>query len=138
MTKKIGQQMADGTIFAGTTAGGKQIYAMPVNLTLAQTFNSAVQETKKLNSFKAFGHDDWKIPSEKDMIALCAGLKDIRDTDNRLDGSGDLPHWYGTSTKDHNKIRAENTDRVSIRAGNGEAAALNKNNRVSYRLVRLV
>ena len=72
MTKAAaGQKMADGSIFVGLTADGKQqIFAMPTDLGVTMTFNAAAKTVEKLNADKAFGHNDWQIGSLDVMRVL--------------------------------------------------------------------
>jgi hypothetical protein len=60
----IGAKQPDGTVYAGLTQDGKQrIYVTPEDLDVCMTFNKAAQKIQDLNGQKAFGHDDWQIPS---------------------------------------------------------------------------
>ena len=100
-----GSKMADGSIFAGLTADGKQqIFAMPTDLDVTMTFNDAAKAVKKLNNNKALGHDDWQIPSLKNVRVLYknqneGALKGTFNTSgNKGSGSG-YPVWYWSSTE---------------------------------------
>jgi hypothetical protein len=98
-----GQKMADGSVFAGLTADGKQqIYAMPTDLDVTMTFNDAAKCVEQLNADKALGHDDWQIGSLKVMHVLQknrnkGALKGTFNTSgNKVSGSGS-PGWYLSS-----------------------------------------
>jgi len=68
---KIGDVMKDGSIFAGISPDtGKQMFAMPTDLGLTITFSEAAQYAKKLNSDKALGHDDWRVPTRAELNVL--------------------------------------------------------------------
>tara|TARA_R110002124_G_scaffold265191_3_gene431888 strand:- start:207 stop:668 length:462 start_codon:yes stop_codon:yes gene_type:complete len=70
-TLKPGDEMADGTIFGGHNADGTMcIYLMPLNLSVAMTFNEAAQTVDQLNQLKSFGHSDWEIPNRDVLLIL--------------------------------------------------------------------
>jgi hypothetical protein len=101
---KVGQKMADGSVFAGLTADGKkQIYAMPTDLDVTMTFNHAVERVKQLNADKALGHGDWQIPAFENASVLQKNqnegtLKGTFNTSNKASGD-DFPYWYWSSTE---------------------------------------
>jgi hypothetical protein len=98
-----GSKMADGSIFAGLTADGKQqIYAMPTDLDVTMTFNDAAKAVKKLNSNKALGHDDWQIPALENVRVLYKNQNegDLKGTFKTAASSGSVfPDWYWSSTE---------------------------------------
>ena len=70
-TVKIGEKMLDGSIYAGLTDDGKhQIFAMPADLDAMTSFNKAAQTIEQLNAEKTLGHDDWRIPTRKQLRVL--------------------------------------------------------------------
>lgn len=99
-----GAKMADGSVFAGMTADGKQqIFAMPTDLGVTMTFNDAAKRVKKLNSQKALGHDDWQIPSLGNVRVLYknqneGALKGTFKTCCNKGRGPDFPDWYWSST----------------------------------------
>ncbi len=68
---EIGDQMQDGSVYAGLTADGKrQIFAMPEDFDMTLTFNEAAKQVAKLNAGQALTHDDWEIPKLEYLQAL--------------------------------------------------------------------
>jgi len=113
---ELGTKMADGSIFAGLTADGKQqIYAMPTDLDSTMTFNDAVKVVKKLNADKYLGRDDWQIPSLETLCVLQknrneGSLKGNFITSGNGPGS---PYWYWSSTEHRDKSALVNSVRFS-------------------------
>ena len=137
---EIGEVAADGTIYAGLTADGKQdIYAMPTDLDVTLTFNDAAKRVKSLNADKALGHDDWQIPSVENLRVLQknqneGALKGTFNTTNKGSGSN-FPHWYWSSTEDHYYP----ADVHHVRFSDGDEGWDHKGSlRLSSRPVRLV
>ncbi|MCE9508194.1 MAG: DUF1566 domain-containing protein [Alphaproteobacteria bacterium] len=98
---EVGTRMSDGSIYAGLTSDGKQeIYALPDDLDVAMIFNNCVKAVKKLNNYKALGHDDWQIPDLNTLKALQknhneGSLKDTFNTTNECPGN----YWSSTLTE---------------------------------------
>ncbi len=68
---EVGDQMQDGSVYAGLTADGKrQIFAMPEDFDVKLTFNEAAKRVAELNADHVLGHDDWQIPTLKSLSAL--------------------------------------------------------------------
>ncbi len=139
---EAGARMADGSIFAGLTADGKQqIFAMPTDHDVTMTFNDAAKAVKKLNSQKALGHDDWQIPSLENVRVLYknqneGALKGTFNTSgNKGSGSG-FPGWYWSSTEGFFS-GSYYVHNVRFSDGN-EAWNRKDNDRLSCRPVRLV
>ncbi|MFA5911064.1 MAG: DUF1566 domain-containing protein [Vicinamibacterales bacterium] len=135
-----GQKMADGSVFAGMTADGKQqIYAMPNDLDVCMTFNDAAKAVKKLNNNKSLGHDDWHIPNKENLLVLQknqneGALKGTFNTSNKGSGSG-FPYWYWSSTEDG----ANPSGVWGVRFPDGDEGRDGKDNgRLSCRPVRLL
>jgi len=109
----IGQKMADGSIYAGLTPDGdQQIFAMPQDLSvlfrfkqsLTMTFNLAAATVEKLNAEKTFGHNDWHIPSLRNLHVLRqnqneGALKGTFNATNEIFNDS-LNGWYWSSTTD--------------------------------------
>ena len=134
-----GTDMEDGSVFAGMTPDGKQIYAMPVDLGFTATFNDAAKAVKKLNEKKALGHDDWQIPDLNTLKVLQrnqnqGSLKDTFNTSDKGSGS-DCPDWYWSSTEDRDSPSYVPIVRLS---GGYEYWNRKDNLRLSCRPVRLV
>lgn len=139
----IGARMPDGTIYAGVTADGARIFAMPEDLEGTMTSNNAQRAIEALNAQNAFGHNDWQIPSI-DAIkvmgkntgkgALAGTFSEttvLRDTA----GFPIYPHWYWTST--HNPLFPSLV--YATRLTDGEKVWFTKDDsRMSCRPVRVV
>jgi hypothetical protein len=109
----IGQKMADGSIYAGLTPDGdQQIFAMAEDLSqkfrfqkyLTMTFNQASGIVEKLNTENAFGHNDWHIPSLRNLHVLRlnqneGALKGTFNATNEIFNDS-LNGWYWSSTSD--------------------------------------
>jgi len=138
---EVGAMMADGSVFVGLTADGKQqIYAMPTDLDVTMTFNGAAKAVKKLNSDKALGHDDWQIPALENVYVLYknkneGALKGTFNTSgNKASGSG-FPDWYWSSTE----YRDDPSIVWDVRFSDGNEVLHRKDGlRLSCRPVRLV
>lgn len=137
-----GAKMADGSVFAGMTADGKQqIYAMPKDLSVTTTFNDAAEIVKALNrnKFLALGHDDWQIPGKENLLIMQknqneGALKGTFNTSNKGSGSG-YPGWYWSSTEH----RDHPSDVWVVRFSDGYVGWYPKDyDRLSCRPVRLV
>jgi hypothetical protein len=104
-----GAKIADGSIFAGLTAGRKQeIYAMPTDLDVTMDFNDAAAAVRKLNDNKALGHDDWQIPSLENVRVLYknkneGALKGTFNTSSKRSPPV-FPGWYWSSTTENHDI----------------------------------
>jgi hypothetical protein len=132
-----GSKMADGSVFAGLTADGKQqIFAMPSDLDVTMTFNGAVNEVHRLNREKFLGHNDWQIPALENVCVLQKNQNEgaLKGTFTAAASSGHSHDWYWSSTK------TEHPDDLSIvrfsdgREGQGREAY----HRPRCRPVRLV
>jgi len=63
--------MPDGTIYAGISPDtGKPMYAMPADAPLTYAFNVAQKYAQELNTQKAHGHDDWRVPTSAELNML--------------------------------------------------------------------
>lgn len=66
-----GDRMPDGSVYAGVSPDtGKPMYAMPADVSLTMTFNEAAEYTKITNHQKAYGHDDWRVPTKHELNVL--------------------------------------------------------------------
>jgi len=90
---KIGDQMPDGTIFAGISPETNQpMYAPSSDAPLTYTFNEAKAYAKKLDED---GHQDWRVPTKAELNLLF---------NNRAAIGGfclagdDLAGWYWSSS----------------------------------------
>ncbi len=135
---QVGDKMADGSVLAGFAPDGKQILAMPADLSVTQTFNDAAKRVEELNAAKALGHDDWIIPTTEQLMVLkqnqnkgaLAGTF-CTATNNGFVG----PDLYWSSTED----RDNSFGVYSLRFSDGYQAWNNKNClRLSCRPVRVV
>jgi hypothetical protein len=67
----VGDKMPDGTLYAGVSPDtNKPIYAMPADASLTMTFNGAKEYALGLNTRKALGHDDWRMPTKNELNVL--------------------------------------------------------------------
>jgi len=66
---EAGDRMPDDSVAAGEL-GGQQLFAMPQDAEVRKDFNEAAAYVKQLNEEKAFGHDDWRVPSKEELMLL--------------------------------------------------------------------
>jgi hypothetical protein len=134
-----GQKMADGSVFAGLTADGKQqIYAMPTDLDVTMTFNDTAKCVRQLNADKALGHDDWQIPVVENVRVLQMNRNEgaLKGTFKTASSSGSVyPGLYWSSTPD--RVCTTCVDNVRFSDGS-ENWDLKDYSRLSCRPVRLV
>ena len=65
---KIGDEMEDGTIYAGISPDtGKPMYTTPRDAPTRFTFKKAAEYAKELD---AHGHKDWRVPSKNELNVL--------------------------------------------------------------------
>ena len=57
-----GAQQSDGTVFVGTLPDGRDVFAMPKDIDVTGSFNTAARRIQEMNAQKACGHDDWQVP----------------------------------------------------------------------------
>ena len=90
---KIGDRMADGTVFAGISPDtGKAMYATPKDAPLTYSFNQAKKYAAKL---EAHGHQDWRVPTKGELNVLFNNRAAI----GGFDVSGSTPGgWYWSSS----------------------------------------
>ena len=134
-----GIDMEDGSVFAGTTKDGKQIYAMPIDLGFTATFNDAAKAVKKLNEKKALGHDDWQIPDLDTLRVLQRNQNQgsLKGTFTIADkGGSDFPDWYWSSSL--LPVTSSNVCIVRFSGGRQRWNHKDTDNRLSCRPVRLV
>jgi uncharacterized protein DUF1566 len=91
-----GEKIPDGTVYAGISPDTKKlIYTMPADAPLTMTFNEAAEYAKTANSQKAFGYDDWRVPSKAELNVLFNNRAAI----GGFNVSGSRPAgWYWSST----------------------------------------
>jgi hypothetical protein len=134
-----GQKMADGSVFAGLTADGKQqIYAMPTDLKITMTFNDAAKRVKQLNADKALGHYDWQIPSVDVLHTLQKNQNEgaLKGTFATEDYGSGFSDWYWSSAEG----RGFSSSAPNVRFSNGSEYDWDHEDdfRLSCRPVRLV
>jgi hypothetical protein len=95
-TLTIGDKMPDGTIYAGVSPDtGKKMFALPADASLTMKFNEAQEYAKTTNSQKAYGHDDWRVPTKAELNVLFNNRAAI----GGFDVSGSNPAgWYWSAT----------------------------------------
>ena len=93
---EIGDKLEDGTVYCGVSPDtGTTLYAMPEDAGLTMNFGEAAKYyAEKMNEQHAFGHSDWRVPTESELNVLfensAKGL--LKDTFN---ASGNKPEgWY--------------------------------------------
>lgn len=93
---EVGTKMADGSVFAGLTADGKQqIYAMPADADVIMNFKGAAEYATRLNKDKTHSHNDWHVPSKAELNVLFQNREKgaLKDTFNLA-----RPRYYWSST----------------------------------------
>ena len=97
--QQAGDKMPDGTVFAGISPdSGKKMFATPKDGTPLMTFRDAGKYADYLSKSKAFGHDDWRVPTKAELQLLFEVSKKgaLKGT---FDVSGsDTAGWYWSST----------------------------------------
>ena len=96
---KPGDRMPDGTVYAGISPDtGKAMYTTHADVPpVTLTFNEAAECAKLLNAQKYLGHDDWRVPTKRELNVLfdhraaVGGFKELA----RLPAG-----WYWTSSRD--------------------------------------
>jgi hypothetical protein len=92
-----GDRMADGTVFAGISPDtNKSMYALPKDALLTYTFNEAQKYALGLNKQRAHDHDDWRVPTKKELGVLFnnrAAIGGFNVTGSRPAG------WYWSSSQ---------------------------------------
>jgi hypothetical protein len=85
----------------GTAAGtspdiGKAMYATPADASMTMEFNQAKGYAQGLNTQKAYGHDDWRVPTSAELNVLFNNRAAI----GGFDMSGSYPAgWYWSATQ---------------------------------------
>jgi Protein of unknown function (DUF1566) len=100
-TLEPGTRMEDGSVYAGLTADGKLILAMPADLPVTLTFNDAAKAVKKLNADNALGHDDWQIPVLENLCVMQKNRDEgkLKGSFKTASSSGSTsPDWYWSRT----------------------------------------
>src|ERR1035437_5271915 len=92
---KVGDRMADGTIYAGTSPdSNKPMYATPADAPLTYTFNQAQKYAEKLD---AHGHKDWRAPTKAELNVLFKNRAAI----GGFNETGSYPAgWYWSTSPD--------------------------------------
>jgi hypothetical protein len=123
---KIGDRMADGTIYAGISPRtNKPMYAMPADAPLTMTFNEA---TKYAANLDAYGHRDWRVPSKTELNELFKNRTVI----GGFNSTGSVPAgWYLSSSQ-----KKLNSTVWSQRFSDGFPSATAKDVPFSLRCVR--
>jgi hypothetical protein len=66
-----GTTMNDGTVYAGISPEtGNMMFVTPKDSYLTATFNEAVARADTLNRGEAFGHNDWRLPTLKELDVI--------------------------------------------------------------------
>jgi hypothetical protein len=96
-TPAIGDQMPDGTIYAGESPDtGKAIYTTQADAPLTTKWKQAMQYASKLD---AHGHQDWRVPTKGELNVLWENRNKgaLKGTFNE---SGSHPAgWYWSSSQ---------------------------------------
>jgi hypothetical protein len=100
---RIGDKMPDGTICAGISPDTKKpMYAMPADESLTMTFNEAAEGAKTTNSQKAYGHNDWRVPTKNELNVLFNNRAAV----GGFNESGSVPAGWYWSAAPHDKWHA--------------------------------
>jgi hypothetical protein len=93
---EIGDEMEDGTIYAGTSPDThKPMYARPTDESALFTFNEAEKHADDLN---AHGHNDFRVPSKNELDTLYEN-RDRGRLKGTFNQTGSHPvGWYWSST----------------------------------------
>jgi len=93
---EIGDEMADGTIYAGISPDTKQpMYVTPKDASRTYTFNEAAQYAKTLD---ANGHHDFRVPSKNELNVLWENRNKGK-LAGTFNETGSLPAgWYWSSS----------------------------------------
>jgi Protein of unknown function (DUF1566) len=68
---EIGDEMEDGTIYAGISPDtGKELYTTKNDTYFTYNFNQAAEYATDLNKQTSHGHDDWRVPSNGELNVL--------------------------------------------------------------------
>jgi Protein of unknown function (DUF1566) len=66
-----GDKMPDDPVYVGISPDtGKKVFAMPADASLTMTFNEAKEYAQGLNTQKAYGYDDWRVPTKAELNVL--------------------------------------------------------------------
>jgi len=125
---KIGDGMADGTVYAGISPDtGEAMYATPGDERLTYTFNGAAKYAEQLNAKNFLGHDDWRVPTKDELNVLFknrAAIGGFNET------GSDPACWYWASSQ------SNNNNALAQRFSNGHQYDDLKNDDSSLRCVR--
>jgi hypothetical protein len=94
MTPQIGENMSDGTIYAGISpAAGKPMYTTPADARNPMPWEDAIKLAELLD---AYGHQDWRLPMKDELDVLYSNRAAI----GGFVTSGPAPaYWYWSSTE---------------------------------------
>jgi hypothetical protein len=95
-TPQIGDQMEDGTVYAGISPDtNKPMYATPADAPLTYTFNQAQKYAETLD---AHGHKDWRSPTKAELNVLFQNRAAI----GGFNETGSYPAgWYWSSSQNY-------------------------------------
>jgi hypothetical protein len=96
---EIGDEMADGTIYAGISPDtNKPMYATPMDAGLTFTFNQAQEVASMVH---ANGHNDWCVPSKGELNVLWENRNKGK-LAGTFDVTGSYPAgWYWSSSPNY-------------------------------------
>ena len=125
MTSKIGDEMPDGTIYAGISPDtNKPMYVAPADASLTMTFNQAQEYAANLD---AHGHQDWRLPTEGELALLFNNRAKI----GGFNVTGSYPAgWYWSASENYE------WNAWAQRFSDGGQSNFSKDNRSSVRCVR--
>jgi len=100
--KSAGDRMRDGSVYIGQLPGGAPLFAAPEDAPLALSFSEAEDYVAKLNSEKAHGHGDWRMPTKEELWLLygqrhAGALKDTFNYNSYDESDG--AYWSSTLEK---------------------------------------
>ncbi len=137
---EIGDQMQDGSVYAGLTEDGTQkIFAMPKDIGVTMIFNDAAQRVAQLNADEALGHNDWQIPVLENLRILQKNQAEgeLKGTFKKIKtaslGGSDFLNWYWSAADNGSSMVHD------VCFSDGDEGWITKDSaRLSCRAVRLV
>lgn len=117
--------MQDGTVYAGLSPEtGAPLYVLPIKVPLSLTFNEAREYAPEL---KACGHNDWRLPSPRELDVVF---------NNRAAIGGFDESWTGREGLYWTSREVQGTDAMVQRFSDGASSFVYTRNRAAVCYVR--
>jgi len=102
---EAGTVMRDGSVYAGISPEtGNMLFVMPADAPRLLDFNDTQSRVDAMNKDKVLGHEDWRLPTEKELAVIFAnkGKGNLTGTFNEAgvdyrDTKEEAPGWYRSS-----------------------------------------